>query len=602
MGSSVCGFMMELKQRFCLLLLSTFLALLPSFLCGPQYSGKKYTDIDDDTLADIFGSSLDSARYGSDDEEWIEVPIALLPGDGDCLPLQQPRDEPEMQRLHEESQPITVIKSTGNNKCDYYEKTQGFECVPYYQCNSDDGTIITDGYGLIDIRFGGTDEQQPDLAVLDSTDLMCPGSLDVCCKNPDFVPKLVQTEAPTQATEAPTQATEAPVYTQATEVPAPVTEATTDDYVVIEPYTAKRPCGRRNSFGLGVRIQNYKDDEAQFGEWPHMCAILRREIIGGDDKGGYGQQQEALEEVMVFQAGASLIEAGVVLTGAHKVKNFASDPSSLVVRCGEWDTQTEGEPLAHQGRNVRFVELHPEFNKVNLVNTAALLFLENDFELSDHIDRICLPEYQEKFEDRSECFVKGWGKETFGKDAEYQVVLKEVSLPVVPRDQCLDWLRATRLGRRFRLDQSFICAGGEAGKDACRGDGGGPLVCPRKDDPERYTQVGIVAWGIGCGEENVPGVYTDVSEQACWIDWAMACQLQDKHVLQYGQECNDWLQKKQAHRFPPIRSIYKACDITWPKKSRDFTDPGYPTQTKTKQALPEKIKTKTKAQTKAPGY
>ena len=317
---------MGLKQHFRLLLLSTFLALLPSFLCGPQYSGKKYTDLDDDTLSvsssykktifhffssfqDIFGSSLDSARYGSDDEEWIEVPITLLPGDGDCQPLQQPRDEPEMQRLHEESQPINVIKSTGNNKCDYYEKTQGFECVPYYQCNSDDGTIITDGYGLIDIRFGGTDEQQPDLAVLDSTDLMCPGSLDVCCKNPDFKPKLVQTEAPTQATEAPTQATEAPVYTQATEAPVSV----------------KKPCGRRNSFGLGVRIQNYKDDEAQFGEWPHMCAILRREIIGGggDGKGGYGQQQQAEEEVMVFQAGASLIEAGVVLTGAHKVKDFA---------------------------------------------------------------------------------------------------------------------------------------------------------------------------------------------------------------------------------------------------------------------------------------
>jgi len=588
--------MMGLKQHFRLLLLSTFLALLPSFLCGPQYSGKKYTDLDDDTLSDIFGSSLDSARYGSDDEEWIEVPITLLPGDGDCQPLQQPRDEPEMQRLHEESQPITVIKSTGNNKCDYYVKTQGFECVPYYQC-SDEGTIITDGYGLIDIRFGGTDEQQPDLAVLDSTDLMCPGSLDVCCKNPDFIAPnapIIKIPPPTQATEPNTQATytEAP-YTQVTEAP------------VIDPPSLPqyRPCGRRNSFGLGVRIQNYKDDEAQFGEWPHMCAILRKEMIsvGGEGKGGYGQQQTQEEEVMVFLAGASLIEAGVVLTGAHKVKDFASDPSSLVVRCGEWDTQTEGEPLAHQDRNVRLVELNPEFNKGNLVNTAALLFLDYDFVLSDHIDKICLPEYQEKFEDRSECFVKGWGKETFGKDAEYQVVLKEVSLPVVPRDQCLDWLRATRLGRRFKLDQSFLCAGGEAGKDACRGDGGGPLVCPKKDDPEHYTQVGIVAWGIGCGEENVPGVYTDVAEQACWIDWAMACQLHDKYDLKYGDECNTWLHKKQAHRFPPIRSIYKACDITWPTKIEEFTKT-YPTQTKTKQALPEKITTKTKAQTKAPGY
>ena len=31
----------------------------------------------------------------------------------------------------------------------------------------------------------------------------------------------------------------------------------------------------------------------------------------------------------------------------------------------------------------------------------------------------------------------------------YQVVLKEVSLPMVSDAQCLDWLRATRLGRRW---------------------------------------------------------------------------------------------------------------------------------------------------------
>jgi len=226
---------------------------------------------------------------------------------------------------------------------------------------------------------------------------------------------------------------------------------------------------------------------------------------------------------------------------------------------------------------VRLVEINPEYNKGTLVNTLALLFLEIDFELADHIDTICLPDYQEKFENSSDCFVKGWGKDTFGKDGQYQAVLKEVSLPVVPRDQCLTWLKATRLGRRFKLDQSFLCAGGEAGKDACRGDGGGPLVCPQKDDPAHYTQVhllhkpylpsaikvGVVAWGIGCGEEDVPGVYTDVSEQVCWIDWTMACQLKDKHVLRYRQECNTWLHKKQEHKFPPVRNIYKACNIDW---------------------------------------
>lgn len=50
--------------------------------------------------------------------------------------------------------------------------------------------------------------------------------------------------------------------------------------------------------------------------------------------------------------------------------------------------------------------------------------------------------------------------------------MKEVSLPIVPHDQCQEALRRTRLGRRFRLHRSFVCAGGQEGKDSCKGDGG----------------------------------------------------------------------------------------------------------------------------------
>lgn len=82
----------------------------------------------------------------------------------------------------------------------------------------------------------------------------------------------------------------------------------------------------------------------------------------------------------------------------------------------------------------------------------------------------------------------------FGKSGKYQVILKRVELPIVPREPCVRLLRETRLGAHFELNKSFICAGGERGKDTCKGDGGSPLVCPVDGEVDRYYQAGIVAW------------------------------------------------------------------------------------------------------------
>lgn len=132
---------------------------------------------------------------------------------------------------------------------------------------------------------------------------------------------------------------------------------------------------------------------------------------------------------------------------------------------------------------------------------------------------VCLPPPNTIF-DGNRCFASGWGKDLFGKEGKYQVILKRVELPVVPREQCIKQLRSTRLGRYFELHQSFMCAGGERGRDTCKGDGGSPLVCPALNAPGQYYQAGIVAWGIGCGD-STPGVYVNVALFRNWIDEQM---------------------------------------------------------------------------------
>ena len=112
------------------------------------------------------------------------------------------------------------------------------------------------------------------------------------------------------------------------------------------------------------------------------------------------------------------------------------------------------------------------------------------------------------------CWTTGWGKDAFDDHSKYSNLLKEVNLPVVSNHVCEQQMRQTRLGHSFTLHPGFICAGGEEGKDACKGDGGGPMVCERQG---HWQLAGVVSWGIGCGQRNVPGVYTRVSHYLDWI-------------------------------------------------------------------------------------
>lgn len=134
--------------------------------------------------------------------------------------------------------------------------------------------------------------------------------------------------------------------------------------------------------------------------------------------------------------------------------------------------------------------MHPDFNEsVYLINDIAVLKLSSAAPIatSSNINTACLPTsaiaagtrykqhifkllcntfliYQTLILRR--CEVAGWGKDAFGT-GQYQNILKQVDVSVVSPADCQTALRRTRLSNFFNLDSSFMCAGGETGKDAC---------------------------------------------------------------------------------------------------------------------------------------
>lgn len=111
--------------------------------------------------------------------------------------------------------------------------------------------------------------------------------------------------------------------------------------------------------------------------------------------------------------------------------------------------------------------VHEQYYPAALFNDVALLFLDEPVDLGPEADVPCLPRPDQVF-DGSRCFATGWGKDQFGQAGKYQHVLKKIELPLVPRDICQNSLRKTRLGANFRLHDSFVCAGGEPGRDTCK--------------------------------------------------------------------------------------------------------------------------------------
>ncbi|XP_031625797.1 venom serine protease Bi-VSP [Contarinia nasturtii] len=245
---------------------------------------------------------------------------------------------------------------------------------------------------------------------------------------------------------------------------------------------------RPENRGCGLSTKSYSritgGRPADPNEWPWMAAIIRR-----------GQPN-------MVSCGGVLITDVHILTASHCV--FKYDKSELTVRLGEYDIAIKNETRARDFR-VAEIRSHIDFDEFTYDNDIAILKLNQKVLFNSYIWPVCMPPPGESFEGYIG-IVTGWGTQFFGGPSSN--VLMEVSIPILNSDDCQNSFVE-------RIGENVLCAGTkEGGRDSCQGDSGGPLLVQLPN--KRWVTVGIVSYGIRCGEK-YPGVYTRVNKFSNWI-------------------------------------------------------------------------------------
>ncbi|XP_008435038.1 testisin-like [Poecilia reticulata] len=243
--------------------------------------------------------------------------------------------------------------------------------------------------------------------------------------------------------------------------------------------------------------------DAQLNE----CGFAPRnpKIVGGQDASpGSWPWQVELQLNGQFKCGGSLINKKWVLTAAHCIEDPA--PSMWKVILGQ-QNQRDRDTKTVVERNIGKIIVHPKFSQTTIDNDIALLRLSSPVEFTDYIRPVCLAASGSRFNNGTDSWVTGWGNVGEGEPLPRPQTLQEVKVPVIGNRQCSCLLRT--------VTDNMICAGVlSGGKDSCEGDSGGPMVSKQRS---RWIQSGVVSFGFGCAQPNLPGVYTRVSRYQSWI-------------------------------------------------------------------------------------
>lgn len=97
----------------------------------------------------------------------------------------------------------------------------------------------------------------------------------------------------------------------------------------------------------------------------------------------------------------------------------------------------------------------------------------------------------------------------------------QAQIPVLENKVCKEsYANDGKLNHELQFNSAVLCVGHlSGGVDTCHGDSGGPLMLPiHRNGQFPFYAIGVVSYGIGCGEPDKPGVYANVQHFAKWIN------------------------------------------------------------------------------------